>query len=301
MNTVMKPLILGSVLLISACTTPQSATHSSCEPLGLGAPELSALKANDFDVKRPGAMAVALVDCLGDPDQNTRDGIAYEAITHWLRGAELTDPEVRELKVALLAAVDTPDKEGFRAPFAALVLSEVARFDRETAFMTAEERSGFVAEAAKYMSNVEDYRGYDDAEGWRHGVAHGADWLMQLSLIPNVSDTDLIILRDTVASQIMPSGHAYIHGESERLARPIVFVARHGTIAKDDWTEWFTRLADPAPFGNWGQAYRSEEGLARLHNLKGFLNVIYVNASTSTSENVKALLPGATAALQSLP
>ena len=29
--------------------------------------------------------------------------------------------------------------------------------------------------------SVRDYRGFDAKQGWRHGVAHGADLLLQLS------------------------------------------------------------------------------------------------------------------------
>ena len=79
----------------------------------------------------------------------------------------------REGLLEQLQAAD--DAAGFRKPFAALALSEVARSDRVEPVFTGEQREQLVAAAAAYLGGVRDYRGFSETEGWRHGVAHNGD------------------------------------------------------------------------------------------------------------------------------
>jgi hypothetical protein len=51
---------------------------------------------------------------------------------------------------------------------------------------------------------VRDYRGFDTAEGWRHGVAHGADLALQLVLNPAVDKPQIERLLAAVGRQVAP-------------------------------------------------------------------------------------------------
>src|SRR3546814_13792449 len=63
-----------------------------------------------------------LLGCLGDPDPAMRDGIAYEALTHWLRAGTFDAEALRGLRDRLYVLLDGPAGSGFVRPFAALVL-----------------------------------------------------------------------------------------------------------------------------------------------------------------------------------
>lgn len=270
--------------------------HYHCAPLGFNADILQELKAARLDDPRiddKDQFALALVDCLKDTRSEIRDGIGYEALTFLMRSEQISGQGLLDVKAALLGMLASNDPAKIGAPFAALVLSEVARTDRVKPWMSEEQRSAFVVAAADYVRSVSDYRGYIDGEGWRHGVAHGADWLMQLSLNEKVADADLSKILDSIAAQIKADGqHAYIHGEPDRLARPVIFVAQRGHKSSEEWETWLTNIADPEPFEKWSDIFKSESGLAQRHNVKAFLGALYVNAQNSENENVRALLPG---------
>src|SRR5690606_41291564 len=85
------------------------------------------------------SLALGLAGCLGDPDPGLRDGIAYEALAHWMRAGQLGPDTLRTLRDRLYERIDGGEGEGFARPFAALVLSEVARTDRISPWM---ERAG---------------------------------------------------------------------------------------------------------------------------------------------------------------
>jgi hypothetical protein len=239
------------------------------------------------------ALALALLPCLADPDPQLRDGYAFDALSAWLRQNQLpTDVQHRILGI-LLPQVDAaaPDADGFAAPFAALTLAEIARADRLGGLLSTRERSVLVDSASRYVRSVQDYRGFIAGQGWRHGVAHGADLLMQLALNPAIDKGQLERLVEAALSQVVAAGgHFYVYGESERLARPVLFAARRGLITPEWWRNALERFATPHPMAAWEQAIDSQEGLARLHNTKAFFLVLYANVRDSKHEGLRDAL-----------
>ena len=152
--------------------------------------------------------------------------------------------------------------------------------------------------AARYEESVRDYRGFDAKEGWRHGVAHGADWLMQLALNPALERPQLERILAAVASQAVPeSAHPYVFGEPGRLARPVLYVARRGLLAESEWQAWLLALVPrlgPSP------GYNDPAWLARRHDLLAFLTALYLEADQSDDANIRALKPAVVAAIKEI-
>jgi hypothetical protein len=244
----------------------------------------------------------ALAVCLGDPDPAVRDDFAFTLWSEGLRGKYLTSAQMRHALGLLTTMVVTPDDAaGFRRPFAALALSEIARADRVEAFLTDAELHALAETGTTYLRGVRDYRGFVPGEGWRHGVAHGADLMLQLALNPRLSRADIDLVFGAVAAQVAPPGsHAYVHGEARRLARPILFLAKRTDIDDAAWAAWFQSLhPDDAP--RWKAPYASEAGLAAIHNSSVFGDAIYVAASESQDPQVRGLALLAAGLLKALP
>ena len=178
------------------------------------------------------------------------------------------------------------------------MLSELARAEARDPQLDDAALQDFAARAAAYLRDVRDYRGFDPVEGWRHGVAHGADLVLQLSQHPSLGRESLDALADAIAAQVAPTGHSYVHGEAQRLARALYFIARRGLHSEADWTAWLERLTDPAPLTDWNAAYASLDGLTRRHDLVAFLDRLYLLAREGGDAATEAALrPGVVAAL----
>jgi len=282
------------------------AGSAPCPPPHESRASLLQLKSSGFAVADAAArqnLALGLIGCLADPNPALRDGIAFEAYFTWLRANLLDDTTRVELLTQLSAMIEpaAADREGFRQPFAALVLAEVARTDRVTPWLSPTQRADLVDHAARYVTSVRDYRGFDSKQGWRHGVAHGSDLLLQLVLNPAVDRAGLDRLLAAVAAQVAPAGeHSYIDGESERLSRPVLYAAQRAIYSAQEWEAWLRDVASPMPLSNWNEAFRSRAGLAKRHNVRAFLFSLYVDARESGDANVQALLPGLQAVLATL-
>ena len=294
--------LLPALLLACLCCLPTPA-QARCALAAEAAADLARWKASGFvvaDRAQRNQRALALADCLGDADPQLRDGIAFEALSHWMRGKQLDGDGLRALQANLFRQLDGDDADGYRKPFAALVLSEVARTDRVEAWMTAEERARMAAAAADYLRSVRDHRGYVDGEGWRHGVAHGADWAMQLVLNRQLMPADGMSLLSAVATQVAPiDGHAYAFGEPARLARPVAYAAARGDLdqaAVDAWMAGLVADLGPLPEGD-----RQAAWWTRRANLENFLHTLGHMAAGEQSPTLAALAAGVRATLQKLP
>lgn len=291
--------ILGSSLGAS------SLARAGCPPEGQNAVSLAALKNAKFVVKDASSretMAFALIDCLVSPDPSLRDGIAFSALQRWMRDGAFPPEVLRRMRArleAMLIAEDS-DPEGVARPFAALTLAEVARTDRIAPWMRADERAAMSQRAAAYLASVIDYRGYETGVGWRHGVAHGADWAMQLAMNPALDAARLRELARGIASQVAPaSGHAYVFGEPERLARATMAIARRDAQDETEWRAWFVaaipRLAEES------DAWNSGAWLARRHDASVFLHALYLQSDNDDAPGVAKMRVALIDALRELP
>ena len=296
---------LFAVLVLSLATAHSAV--AACPPEGWDRERLLELKKSEFKIAEAPerqALALGLLACLADPDPVLRDGVAFEGWSKWLRADQLSEETRRAATLELLPllAANAVDEAGFRQPFAALVLAELARSERKTPWMQAAERQQLLEAAALYVESVRDYRGFDDVQGWRNGVAHGADLLMQLALNPALHKGQLDRILAAVKSQVAPAGsHSYIHGEPARLARPALFVAMTGMYSTEQFAAWLEPIAAPAPLVAWSDAFKSSEGMARRHNTRTFLLEMYLAANASKDETLRALLPAINKAMAMVP
>ncbi len=290
------PVLIAPMLLAKPA-------FAACPPEGQTAESLRALKASKFsidDADGHKALAMGLISCLGDPDPVTRDDIAFSALAKWMRDGAFDADTLREFRDALYAQLDGDDADGFRKPYSALVLSEVARTDRIKPWMRDDERAAMVEKAAVFLVSESDYRGFVDKEGWRHGIAHGSDWLMQLALNPALTKEQADRMLAAIATQVAPdAAPTYVFGESGRLARPIIYIAQHGFYSEKEWNTWFATL--PPKIGDPALAYNDSKWLARRHDLMAFLMSLYIEADQSQDANIHFLKPAIVTAVKSVP
>ena len=274
-------LLVTVGLLLSTCGAPRVSAEE-CPPAGFTKERLLELrdtKFNSLAAPQREALAQALLACLGNPDPQLRDAMAFESLATLLRSQQVSAATATSMLQRLQPqlAAGFSDRDGFAQPFAALTLAEVARMDRLKQFLSVEQWSGLLQSAAGYLSAVRDYRGFDSKAGWRHGVAHGADLLLQLGLNPRASKAELDVLLMAIAAQVAPAGdHFYIYGESLRLARPVFYIAQRNLHSEQEWRTWLQSLVQPAPLPSWDEAFKSQAGLAKRHNTVAFLTSLYL-------------------------
>ncbi len=267
----------------------------TCPPAPWSRSELSALRNAGFtlpEAAKRNRLALDLLACLGDPDPELRDGFAFTGISHWLRAKEVdgaTQVALAERLLVMLEKESDP-AAGFERPFAALVLSEVARADRIEPALPEPLLRAATARTVAFFESITDYRGFDPKEGWRHAVAHGADLALQLGVNPRVAPAEQRALLEALARQIAPPGEVFYHfGEPVRLARAVFFIHQRGDLDQRFWDEWFAKRGDAAPLAPWGASFESLQGIARRHNTLAFLHEVAFAARANRSPQSDSL------------
>jgi hypothetical protein len=291
-------------LALAALMLASGAVAQTCPPAGMTRAQLLDLKAHEFklpDAARRQALALDLVGCLGSTDQELRDGVAYSALAAWMRDKQLTAATVATMMDRLLAllAPERSDPAGVQRPFAALALAEVVRFDRIEAFMTDQQLQQLVDVTTRYLQSIRDYRGFDEREGWRHGVAHTSDVMLQLAVNPRTTKAQLDQMLAAIATQVAPPGdHFYTYGEGDRLAQAVFYIAKRKLHTSDEWKKWFEQVSAPAPLANWQEAWTSQRGIAKHRNTMQFLSMLYLYVRESGLDFQDLVLPPLVAAIK---
>lgn len=284
------------ILFIALFLIPAIAYANQCtDNNNLGS--LATLKNEKFEIKSAtvrNETAIKLLSCIGYHDPKIRDGVVYEGISLWLRNGLLERQTIQTMFTLLIKMLEKTnlDPENLTQPFAALVISEVIRVDRIDPFLSDDDRQKIVDVSTNYMSNIEDYRGFDDSNGWRHAVAHSADIFLQLALNKNISKNQLDLLLDAITIQVSPKKrHFYIYGEPKRLAMAFIYIVLRREHTEQDISTFFNRLVNPTPFTDWNAVYSSNDGLAKLHNTRHFVYSVFAITAQSQNPKLKVLQP----------
>lgn len=290
-------LALGALLL----TAPPAMADCGLRADGADTAVTSGAPGGDLgDAASASERASAFIACLGDPDPRIRDGIAFAGLSGMLREGQLTPEQLRSLWTRLGTGLQAQDPDGYRKPFVALALAEVARTDRIQPWMLPAERASMVEDASAYLASVRDYRGHVDGEGWRHGVAHGADWLMQLALNPNIDGAARTRLLAAIAQQVQPAdGSSYRFGEPSRLARAAYFLLASGLVDEPAMHAWLDELV--TRLGPMPEDTEQSAWWVHRNNLETFLNALVALSSQSSSTQASTLTQAIHKQLRQLP
>ncbi len=81
-----------------------------------------------------------------------------------------------------------------------------------------------------------------------------------------------------------------------------MYAARRGLLDAGFWSAYVGTLASPAPLKSWDDAFTTQAGLARLHNVKSFLRALDAGVRASGDSAVQAAFDTALPlALKGLP
>lgn len=261
--------VCAALVTATATATAQqtpSINSDGCYEHGWSKARLLTLPAKQFQVTaaEQAVLWQQLRFCLAESDPQIRDDVAFAGYSHWLRSG-VVDPTsalqlLQTMQQDLATGVD--DTNQVYRPFAMLLLSELARLDRVKPYLTARQRQQLVQTVADFLRQLTDLRGFDAKVGWRHGIAHAADAVMQLALNSAIGRLELLKLRDALTIHLMPQHHAYTDGEPARLARALVYLLQRPEITEQEWQLWLSQASLPPQ----QPLYQSRSGLNYLHN-----------------------------------
>lgn len=226
------------------------------------------------------------IACLSAADPIIRDEYAYMELSRKLRN---DPPDSSKMKAIYLDAVNDfrqTDITAYHRSFLTLALSEIARVDRFTPFLSEKDRQFLVDTSVSLLTQSTDLTGFDPDIGYVHQIAHAADLVLQLSLNKAIDSKQLRLLSQATKAAINPDTlHFYHYGEPDRLVRASVYLMVREELDEAYWQEWLNDFEkyNKAP---WNKAYQTNEGLAALHNTQNYLNRLLLWSYNAKNERL---------------
>ncbi|WP_110182612.1 DUF2785 domain-containing protein [Nocardioides solisilvae] len=226
-------------------------------------------------------LTAELTTMLGSPDAEQRDGIAYPALTTWLRRgvyddllAGLGDGMATGLEVGL---GEQGTDSVFRRSWSVRVLADVLARDTTERLLPADQVLRWGDRVAAWLVRERDLRGWVPGHGWARAVAHGADALAALAGSPHLDVPEQTVLLDVVADRLVATRTPTSDGGPDRLARATMAVLRRDLVPVRVLEPWIARIAVHAsPHALLHGAGPDEDPYARSAACQAFLRALHL-------------------------
>lgn len=205
------------------------------------------IKSNNYEVPegtRPFDLALEMMRCLGDTDDELRDILAYSVLQNWMGNDILSTDEIHEIlnisldEKHLLYGLGRMDDTVFTRAFSVLIVAVAVYKHRGNRYLSKEEISNILDKVIKFYNEDKDVRGYIEEKGWAHGAAHGADALDELARCEEVGYQDLKRILDVIYKKINIGYYGYIHEEDERIVTAVSAILERKLVPESEMIEW---------------------------------------------------------------
>jgi hypothetical protein len=236
-------------------------------------------------------LTAELTEMLGNPDPRLREDVALATLRTWIRRG-VYDDLLRGLgdgmATGLMSGIgDARSASVFRRSCSAMVLGYCITRDRMERRLPGWKVLEWGDRLAAWLLAERDRRGYVPGQGWAHAVARGADAIGALARHPHCGAPELTVLLDVICDRVSTcDDHAWIHGESDRLARATLQILRRDLVPTDVIEAWLDRvgeLVDPAVEGPEDPLALTDPAVGAA-NAAAYLRALYIQLALAPDQ-----------------
>ena len=159
---------------------------------------------------------------VGSTDPELRDQLIYTQFSNWIGNQQLNNEQIKRLLNTCLQNISfhLGEKENdsiFKRSFSILLCTECIQHYNE---LNKVEYDYALQMAHMYLNEELDLRGYVEAKGWAHGIAHCADFLVALLSNSYYHQTNIIETLHSIQTSLFTE-MAFVDDETDRLAAPV--------------------------------------------------------------------------------
>ncbi|MCK8061596.1 MULTISPECIES: DUF2785 domain-containing protein [unclassified Fusibacter] len=218
---------------------------------------LKAVKAKGFELTESETVSdylEAMLAHIGDPDAELRDELIYECFYFWIVKKDyLPGDEVKALCGKLLSddyafyqIGTTGDDSVLRRSFSILAMSPVLSYCLNKGCLNDSEVVEIKEKLIDYLMREKDTRGFVEAKGWAHSIAHCADALNYIVNFDSMREEDYLDVLNAVRDKLLMVDTCFGANEDERLSFLVSFTIipekRVGTDKISEWLATFVKV-----------------------------------------------------------
>lgn len=223
-------------------------------------------------------LALESIANIGSTDPVLRDELILEVLCNMIMENILTKEQIRELlniclseKHLFFGLGATQDDSVFNRAFTVLIIRVIVYYHNKFGedLLSRKEMLQVFNKFMEYLRLEKDTRGYVEAKGWAHAIAHSGDALRSFALCSYIEAEQCRELLEVMKEKVNLIDNVYINEECERLVSAAVLVIERGTLCESEIVSWirsFRKVDRPEKFP---AAHYWRE------NIKDFLRSLY--------------------------
>lgn len=238
-------------------------------------------------VKQNEALLVdRMLDNIGHPDSILRDQYNYRVFIELLASNLFSHDALNKITERLLEEDklfyhihDGQSDAVFTRSFSALWLTGLLHADAQLQFLSEDKLQEIFASCSSYFLQEKDVRGFvDEARGWAHTIAHGADLMEAVIRHPKFEHIFAPSILQGVKEAFW-KGSVYIDDEDERLVKIIEALVSIG-FNEEVLIEWVEQTFDKLEAYLYREGYTPSWFKARTNTLH-FMKTLYFTVKFS--------------------
>lgn len=239
--------------------------------------QLLAIQSNEYEAPpNTYELVLEMTAHIGSPDPELRDELIYSTFSKWILNGVLSADEMKKLLHIILddqhlfyGIGETDTDSVFTRAFSVLVIPLILIAHKNRPFLQKQDVHQLNETVVEYVELEKDLRGYVDAKGWAHAVAHAADALDDLAQCQELGKSDLQRILDAIRAKVTVTQTTYIHSEDERMVTAVMSVLDRNVLTNEEIDLWIKSFSDLLVTNSYLDAY------AQKINVKHFFRSLY--------------------------
>ncbi|QXE01338.1 DUF2785 domain-containing protein [Terribacillus sp. DMT04] len=163
-----------------------------------------------------------LVPCMllyiGDRDSVLRDRLIYGFSSSWIAEGMVSSQVMIQILEKVISRAYLFHKETYTRSFSTLWVAALLNRHRQEAYLSAAMVQQVYDALYRYIEQESNGEGYDETHGWIHTLAHAADALDELIVLPEITADQRLQLVSEIVNKMAFPFRALAYEEDERMA-----------------------------------------------------------------------------------
>lgn len=203
-----------------------------------------------------------LLENIGDPDGEIRDGLVYPCLAHLLYDKHF-DEETLSSILTLLMSEDylfydinnNSLNSVLKRSFTSLQIVIMLYVHKRDQVLSETQIKDTLNKYLTYFNEETHLEGYNDTVGWLHSIAHGADVFDQFFTIEYFKEEELTQIFEVILNKMKQRHYYYSHDEDERMIVGMTKAIKRDILGKEYLLDYIERFSTYEKNQNYPEMY----------------------------------------------
>jgi len=203
-----------------------------------------------------------LMENIGDPDGEIRDGLIYPCLAHLLYDKHFEEDTLSEILDQFLSndylfydILENSLNSVLVRSFTSLQLVILLYVHKRDSVISEKKIKDALTTYISYFEQEPHLEGYNETVGWLHSIAHGADVFDQFVSIEYFTEKELTRIFEIILLKMKQRHHYYSNDEDERIVVAMTKAIKRDLLSEEYLLDYIERFSQYEKNQNYPEMY----------------------------------------------